>query len=110
PAGLQLTIEERHEFRRQPPAVNDVVELLDGAHDLEIAVRSHAQTHVNVADDQRGGKAVSRTVGNGKSENIVRDRDEVVEIAADDFGGNRPAPDVESRILRRAPRQDRVLE
>src|SRR5204863_3251546 len=38
PARLQLAIEQRHELRRQPSAMDDVIELLQRADDFEIAV------------------------------------------------------------------------
>ena len=54
--------------------MDDVVELLHRADDLEVAVGGHAQAHVDVAHDQRRGKAVAGAVGDGEAEDVVGDR------------------------------------
>src|ERR1051326_2029152 len=83
-----------------------VIQLLHRPDDLEIAVGRHPQTHVDVADDQRGREAVTGAVGDREAEDIVSDRDEVVEIAADDLRRDGPSPDVEAGVLRNAARED----
>ena len=106
---FELAIEQRNELRRQPAAMDDVIELLHRPDDLEIAIGRHAQPHVDVAHDERGRQAMPRSVSDCQAEDVVGDRDEVVEVSAHDLGRNSFPPDVEPRVLWHALRQDGLL-
>src|ERR1051326_6302125 len=90
--------------------MDDVIQLLHRPDDLEIAVGRHPEAHVDVADHQRRGEAVSGPVGDGEAEDVVGDRDEIVEVAADDLRRYGLSPDVEAGILRDARRKNRRLD
>ena len=90
--------------------MNDVIELFESADDFEIAIGGHAQAHINVTHNESRRQAVAGTVGDCDSQNIVGDRDEVIEISADDLRRHRATPDLESAVLRNALRQNRLLD
>src|SRR5437879_1744785 len=53
---------------------------------------------------------MSRSIGDRDAEDVVGDRNEVVEVAADDLRRHRLSPDVETLVLRYALRKNRFLD
>ena len=91
---LELAVEQRHELRRETALVQDAVQSLDRAGDLEVAADSHAQTHVDVAHEKRREEAVPRGVRDRRAEAQIAEGQEVVEVAADGLGGKREPVEV----------------
>ncbi len=110
PVVLDLAVEERHEPGRQTRLVNDAVQALDRADDLEVALDSHAQARVHVADLEGRREAVAGGIGDGDAEDPVRDRDEVEVVASDQFGRRRVAGQLERSAPERPLRKDRHLD
>jgi len=90
-ARSSSAMNRRNELGDQLGAADDRVEPLDGAGDLEIARDPHAQADVDVAHLESGRQSVPGGVGDRDVDDLLRDRDEVVEVAADDLGRARAA-------------------
>ena len=101
---LDLAVEERDEARRQPRLVDDAVQALDRAHDLEVALDRHAQARVDVAHLEGRRQAVARGVGDRDAEDAVGDRDEVEVVAA-----RRAPPGVVNPAISSEPRRSARL-
>ncbi len=90
--------------------MDDLVQPLHGAHDLQIARETHAQAHVDVAHLQSRRQAVTGDVGDREAENLVGDRNQIVEVAADRLHRLDLAVEIEIAVDRHAPGQDRRLD
>ena len=106
---LELAVDHRHEAAGQRALVDDVVEALHRAHDLEVAGQPHAQPHVDVAHLQRRRQAVAGDVGDRQAEDLRADRDVVEEVAAHLVHRLGVAEDLEVAVDRLALGQDRDL-
>src|ERR1017187_7997779 len=106
---LELAVEQRHELRRETALVQDAVQPLDRAGDLEVASDAHAQADVDVAHEKRREKAVARGVRDRRAEAQIAEREKIVEVAADGLGGKGKPVELEVPHLRHRARKDRLL-
>jgi hypothetical protein len=84
----------------RPLVMDDVVELLHHALQLEVARDSHAQAGGDVARLQCRGQPMARRIGDRDAERVAVDVDEVVEIAAHRLCRHAQCRDVEVAEVR----------
>ncbi len=72
--------------------------------------QGHAETGKNVPHLEGGGQAVAGGIGDDDIEDIVIEHDDVVEVAADDLGGDAAGGDLKVPWFGEVARQDRVLD
>ena len=90
--------------------MDDPVQALDGARDLEVALDRHAESRVHVAHLERGRQAVAGSVGDRDPEDPVGDRDEVEVVAAHELRRRRESGDLDVPAPQGALREDRHLD
>ena len=110
PGGFELAIKERDELRRQCRMVDDAVQLLERRGYAQVFFDAHAQADDRVPCLERGRQAVARRVGHRDAQAPLGDTDEVIEIAADFFRGDRSREDVVVAERRRCGREQRELD
>src|ERR1019366_1598563 len=107
---LELPVEQGDELRREAAFVQDAVQPLDRAGDLEVVSDPHAQPDVDVAHEEGRKEPVARGVRDRGTEAQVAEWKKIVEIAADGFSGKREPVKLEVPHLRHRARKDRLLD
>src|SRR5450759_2427647 len=107
---LELPVEQGDELRREAALVQDAVQPLDRAGDLEVVSDPHAQPDVDVAHEKGREESVARSVRDRGTEAQVAERNKIVEIASDGFRGKREPVELEVPHLRHRAREDGLLD
>ena len=106
---IEFAVEQGNESTGHPAAMDDAVQAAGRGGDLFVFGLTHAHADDHVPGLKRGRQAVTRGVGDDDDKGVLVEGYDVVEISADDLGGDAARRQLEIARPGQVPGQNRRL-